>query len=415
MNYFSYRDGELFAEEVPLSKLADRLGTPFFVYSKRTLLHHLKVFDNAFGSLDHIICFAMKANSNLSILKLFFDLGAGVDIVSGGELFRARRAGVESDKVVYSGVGKNVSEIKEALDFDILMFNVESFEELAVINGVAEKTGKRARISLRVNPDVDPITHPKISTGLKSEKFGIDIGKVISDYEEARKLGAIEVVGVDCHIGSQVTDIAPFVEALGKLKELVLELRRRGFSIRYLDFGGGLGITYRSEEPPDPSEYARAIRDIAGDLDVTFILEPGRVLVGNAGILVTRVLYTKEAEKDFIIVDAGMNDLVRPAIYDSYHEIMPVRETGAAEVVADVVGPICESSDYLARGRTIKSVRRGDLLAVMSAGAYGFSMSSNYNSRPRAVEVMVDGGDFYIIREREVYEDLIRGEKIIRA
>ncbi len=412
MNFFTYRDDELTAEDIPLTELAREVGTPAYIYSRKTLAHHFRVFDDAFGQLPHLICFAMKANSNLSILTLFISMGAGVDIVSGGELFRALTAGADPKKIVYSGVGKTQQEIGQALSADILMFNVESFQELEVINEIAGVMKKTARISVRVNPDVDPRTHPKISTGLKTNKFGIDIKKAVSDYEEAHRLKNIQVVGVDCHIGSQVTELDPFVDALGKLKELVLTLRGRGFAIQYLDFGGGLGIIYKNEEPPDPSSYGRAIREIAGDLGVTFVLEPGRVLVGNAGILLTRVLYTKEAEKNFVIVDAGMNDLARPAVYDSYHEVMPVIRRDGEVMVADVVGPICESTDFLAKDRRLVGVKRGDLIAVRSAGAYSFSMSSNYNSRPRAVEVLVDGGSYRVIRQRERYEDLIRGETV---
>ncbi len=412
MNYFNFTDGELFTEDVPVSEIADDLGTPVYIYSARTLRHHFKVFDDAFGGLDHLICFAMKANSNLEVLRLFIGMGAGLDIVSGGELFRGLKAGVDPKKVVYSGVGKTTKEIREALSAKILMFNVESFQELEVIGEIAEEMGVTAKISVRINPDVDPNTHPKISTGLRSNKFGIDIKKAVEDYEKARRLKNIEVVGVDCHIGSQVTELAPFKDALGRIKELVLLLRDRGFDISYLDFGGGLGITYSDEEPPDPSEYARAIGEIAGDLDIRFILEPGRVLVGNSGILLTRVLYTKEAEKNFIIVDAGMNDLIRPAIYDSYHKIVPAKEREGPEITADVVGPVCESSDYLALGRKIRAVDRGELIAVMSAGAYAFPMASNYNSRPRCAEVMVDGKDYKVIRKRETYDDLILGEEI---
>lgn len=410
MNFFTYRENELTAEDIPLLRLAREVGTPAYIYSRKTLAHHFRVFDDAFGELPHLICFAMKANSNLSILSLFISMGAGVDIVSGGELFRALKVGVDPAKVVYSGVGKTQEEIRQALDADVLMFNVESFQELVVIDEIAREMKKTARISVRVNPDVDPRTHPKISTGLKDNKFGIDIRKVVSDYEEARRLKNIEVVGVDCHIGSQVTELEPFVDALGRIKELVLTLRDRGFDIRYLDFGGGLGITYRDEDPPDPSSYGKAIKEVAGDLGVTFVLEPGRVLVGNAGILLTRVLYTKEADKNFVIVDAGMNDLARPAVYDSYHGVLPVIRRDGPAVTADVVGPICESSDYLAKDRRLVGVKRGDLIAVMSAGAYGFSMSSNYNSRPRATEVLVDGESYRVIRQRERYEDLIRGE-----
>ncbi|MBN1882301.1 MAG: diaminopimelate decarboxylase [Deltaproteobacteria bacterium] len=412
MNYFNRENGELSVEEIPVVDLVREHGTPLYIYSARTLRHHYRVFKDALGGMDHLICFAMKANSNLSVLKLFFDLGAGADIVSGGELFRALQAGVDPSKVVYSGVGKTEDEITAALEADILMFNVESFQELTVINGIAQEMGATARISVRVNPDVDPKTHPKISTGLKANKFGLDITGVIDDYERARERKNIQVVGVDCHIGSQLTEIGPFEDALKRLVELIERLRERNFEIQYLDFGGGLGITYQSEEPPDPTEYARAIEEIAGDLGVTFILEPGRVLVGNAGILVTRVLYTKETEKHFVIVDAGMNDLARPAIYDSYHRIVPVVENGADVITADIVGPICESSDYLAKDRDIPRVVRDDLLAVESAGAYSFSMASNYNSRPRCAEIMVDGKEARVVRKRETYEDLIRGEEI---
>jgi len=414
VNYFSRNEenSELYVEDIPITDLARKHGTPLYIYSARTLRHHYQVFKDALGDMDHLICFAMKANSNLSVLKLFFDLGAGADIVSGGELFRALRAGADPSRVVYSGVGKTEKEIEEALEADILMFNVESFQELTVINDIAAEMGKTARISVRVNPDVDPKTHPKISTGLKANKFGIDITGVIDDYERARERKNIQVVGVDCHIGSQLTEIGPFEDALRRLVELIQRLRERDFDIQYLDFGGGLGITYESEEPPDPTEYARAIREIAGDLGVTYILEPGRVLVGNAAVMVTRVLYTKEAEKHFVIVDAGMNDLTRPAMYDAYHRIVPVVEKNGEIITADIVGPICESSDYLAKQRDIPRMVRDDLLAVESAGAYSFSMASNYNSRPRCAEVMVDGDKVRVVRKRETYKDLIRGEDI---
>lgn len=410
MNFFNYVGDELYVEDVPVKRLADEFGTPLYIYSARTLRHHFKVFDDAFGDVKHLICFAMKSNSNLGVLKLFAEMGAGFDIVSGGELFRAIKAGAPGDKIVYSGVGKTTDEITQALKDDILMFNVESFEELKVINEIAGSMNKVARISVRINPDVDPKTHPKISTGLKANKFGIDINRVIHDYEEARKLQHIEVVGVDFHIGSQITEISPFVDTLERIKGLVFKLRERGFDIRYFDIGGGLGITYQDEEPPDPTEYAAAIKKVAKDLDVIFILEPGRVIVGNAGILLTEVLYTKQADKNFVIVDAGMNDLMRPAMYDAFHEIIPVIKTDGPRITADVVGPICESSDYLAKDREMTDTRRGDLLAVMSAGAYSFSMASNYNSRPRAAEVLVDGGDCKVVRQRETYADLILHE-----
>ncbi|MBN1572643.1 MAG: diaminopimelate decarboxylase [Deltaproteobacteria bacterium] len=410
MNYFNYVNDVLHAEDIPITRLAEKFGTPLYIYSAKTLRHHFRVFDNAFSGIEHLICFAMKANSNLGVLRLFAKMGAGFDIVSGGELFRALKAGGDPKKIVYSGVGKTTDEIREALKADILMFNVESFEELGVINEIAGTIRKRARISLRVNPDVDPMTHPKISTGLKENKFGIDIKKVIDDYEEAGRLPNIEVIGVDCHIGSQITEIAPFVDALERLKELVFKLRERGFNIRWFDIGGGLGITYQNESPPDPSQYAAAIKKSAEDLNVAFILEPGRVIVGNAGIMVTRVLYTKRNGKNFVVVDAGMNDLMRPAMYDSFHEIKPVIKSNNSKITADVVGPICESADFIAKNREIADAKRGDLLAVMSAGAYSFSMASNYNSRPRAAELLIDGKVPHLVRKRESYKDLILRE-----
>jgi len=413
MNYFEYRENELWCEDVPVTDIAEQVGTPFYLYSVRTLKRHFDVFDSAFSALPHIICFSVKANSNLAILKIFINEGAGVDIVSGGELYRALRAGVDPGKVVYSGVGKREDEIRFALENDILMFNVESSQELEVINSCAEAMKKKARISLRVNPDVDPLTHPHISTGLKDNKFGIDIEGSLDEYRRATKLKHIDIVGVDCHIGSQITEVSPFADALDRLKELILLLRRDGLGIQYLDLGGGLGISYDQETPPHPEEYARVIIDKSKDIGCAFIFEPGRVLVGNAGVLVSRVLYTKHnAEKNFVIVDAGMNDLIRPSLYDSYHHIQPVIQKGREPYVADVVGPICESGDYIAKERVIPELKRGELVAVMSSGAYSFSMSSNYNSRPRVPEVLVKDGQFFIIKRRETYEDLIRGESV---
>ncbi|MBN2179409.1 MAG: diaminopimelate decarboxylase [Deltaproteobacteria bacterium] len=413
MNYFEYRENELWCEEVPVAEIAEQVGTPFYLYSIRTLKRHFDVFDSAFNALPHIVCFSVKANSNLAILKMFINEGAGVDIVSGGELYRALRAGVDPGKVVYSGVGKREDEIRFALESDILMFNVESSQELEVINSCAEAMKKKARISLRVNPDVDPLTHPHISTGLKKNKFGIDIERSLDEYRRAVKLKYVDIVGVDCHIGSQITEVSPFADALDRLKELIFLLRRDGLEIQYLDLGGGLGISYDQETPPHPEEYAKVIIDKSRDIDCIFILEPGRVIVGNAGVLVSRVLYTKHnSERNFVIVDAGMNDLIRPSLYDAYHHIQPVIKEERGEFVADVVGPICESGDYLAKDRVIPELKRGDLVAVMSSGAYSFSMSSNYNSRPRVPEVLVKDGQFYIIKRRETYEDLIRGESV---
>ena len=413
MNYFYYKNNELLCEEVSVTDIARKVGTPFYLYSHRTLKHHFRVFDDAFSEVPHIICFSVKSNSNIAVLRIFVEEGGGVDIVSGGELYRALQAGVDARKVVYSGVGKKIDEIEYALKSDILMFNIESSQELQVINTCAEKLGKKAGIALRVNPDVDPETHPHISTGLKGNKFGIDIKKSLEEYRQAKMLANIDIKGVSCHIGSQVTKISPFIDALKRLKKLISLLREDGIEIKYLDLGGGLGITYDQEDAPHPSEYAKAIMEASKDLHCTFILEPGRVIVGNAGILVTEVIYTKSNdEKNFIIIDAGMNDLIRPSLYNSYHQIQPVIKKERGEIVADVVGPICESGDYLAKGRKIFRFERGELMAVMSAGAYGFTMSSNYNSRGRVPEVLVSDDKYFVIRKREVYKDLARGEVI---
>ena len=413
MNHFNYQHDALCCEEVPVEKIAREVGTPFYLYSHRTLQHHFRVFDAAFAEVPHIVCFAVKANSNLSILRIFVREGGGMDLVSGGELYRALKAGADPAKIVYSGVGKREDEIDYALKTGILMFNVESDQELEKINNRAQTLGIRAGIGLRVNPDVDPQTHPHISTGLRENKFGIDVEGSLAVYRRAAKLKHLEIKGVSCHIGSQVTKISPFIDALERIKELVRRLREEGIAIRYLDLGGGLGITYDQETPPPPAEYARAIIDASRDMDCTFIFEPGRVIVGNAGILVTRVLYTKENQgKKFIIVDAGMNDLIRPSLYGSYQHIQPVIRRERGEMNADVVGPICESGDFLAKGRLMPAMERDELIAVMSTGAYGFSMSSNYNSRPRIPEILARDDRYYVIRQRESYEDLIRGEVI---
>jgi diaminopimelate decarboxylase len=414
MHHFHYRDHELTCEDVPLPRLVAEVGTPCYVYSLATLRHHFAVFNQGFASVPHLTCFALKANSNLAILSLFASLGGGADIVSGGELFRALKAGIPPERIVYSGVGKTLAEIDYALKTDILLFNIESSQELEVINDRAGKLGRKARIALRVNPDVDPKTHPYISTGMKTAKFGIDIESALAEYERARSLSHVQIMGVDCHIGSQLTDLAPFVDALGRLRLLIERLERLGIAIEYLDLGGGLGITYNQEEPPHPGEYASAIlRELEG-FRCTLIFEPGRVIVGNAGVLITQVLYTKSSpSKKFVVVDAAMNDLVRPSLYGSYHHIQPLqRVEGVARETVDVVGPICESGDFLARDRELPVVRPGEYLAAMSAGAYGFTMASNYNSRPRLPEVLVNGKDYFVIRRRETWDDLIRGEVI---
>jgi diaminopimelate decarboxylase len=415
MHHFHYRGDDLYCEEVPASRIASEVGTPAYIYSHATLTRHFQVFDQAFASVPHLVCFALKANANLAVLKLFSDLGGGLDVVSAGELFRGLKAGVSPQRIVYAGVGKSRNEIAYALKADILMFNVESGQELRLIHEVASGMGAKARVALRVNPDVDPKTHPYISTGLKKSKFGIDIGQALEEYEAAKALSSLEVVGIHQHIGSQITEIGPFVDSLEKTAALVRTLRERGTEIRYLDVGGGLGITYKDEEPPLPSEFAQALIEVIRDLDVTVVLEPGRVLVGNAGILVTRILYTKQTPaKNFLVVDAGMNDLARPSLYGSYHAIQPVRQSqGRPEVTVDVVGPICESGDFLAKDRALARCEPGELLAVMSAGAYGHTMSSNYNARPRAPEVMVRGDRYFVVRERETFDDLIRGERTL--
>jgi diaminopimelate decarboxylase len=413
MNYFNYQENRLYCEEASVEEIAREVGTPFYLYSHRTLRHHYRVFDAAFAGVPHIVCFAVKANSNIAILKTFIGEGGGLDLVSGGELYRALQAGADPAKIVYSGVGKREDEIDFALRTGILMFNVESDQELLAINARAERMGVKAGIALRVNPDVNPQTHPHISTGLRENKFGIQVEASLAAYRHAATLKHLDIRGISCHIGSQVTKLSPFIDALERIKTLYRRLREEGIPIRYLDLGGGLGITYDQEAPSHPSEYARAIIAAASELDCTFIFEPGRVIVGNAGILVTRVLYTKQNDgKRFIIVDAGMNDLIRPSLYGSFQQIEPVTRSPRDQITADVVGPICESGDFLAKGRSLPAFDQGELMAVMSAGAYGFTMASNYNSRPRIPEVLVRDDRWYVIRRRETYEDLIRGEQI---
>ena len=363
--------------------------------------------------IDRLICYSAKANSNLAVLTLLANLGAGLDIVSGGELYKGLKAGFPADRIVYSGVGKRVDEIDFALREDILMFNVESLEELALIDMRAALLGTVAPIAIRVNPDVDPKTHPYISTGLKNNKFGIDTKTAIKAYEMASTLQHVKILGIDCHIGSQISEAKPFEDALGNILSLVNELRRKGIEISFLDMGGGLGITYQSESPPEPNEYARAIQNILKPTDYRLILEPGRVIVGNAGTLITSVLYRKSAKnREFVITDAGMNDLIRPSLYQAFHAIQPVLKKEGNPIMADVVGPICESGDFLALDRELADVQKGDLLAVMSAGAYGFVMSSNYCSRPKVPEVMVKGDMYSVTNRRQSYEDLIRNETI---
>jgi diaminopimelate decarboxylase len=414
MNYFNFRDNQLYAEEVPVADLANRFGTPLYIYSARTLRRHFRVMDEAFKGVDHLICFAMKALSNLSILKLYGGMGAGFDIVSVGELKRCMMAGADAGKIVFSGVGKTDEEIEAALKARILMINVESRPELHRVSAIAKRMQVSAPVSLRVNPDLDPGTHPHISTGHRDSKFGIPLSQVREYYAEARDLPNLDLAGLSTHIGSQITETEPFAEEGRKVAQIVADLRADGIALRNLDLGGGLGIPYQ-EQPPPPSAYAEALMGPLRKLGMRIIIEPGRVLVGNAGIFVTRVLYVKETDvKRFVIIDGAMNDLIRPVLYEAYHEIQPViRRDKAKLIVGDVVGPVCESGDFLARERELPEVDSGDLLAVMSAGAYGFVMASNYNSRPCAAELLINGAEVHVIRERDTFEDIIRHEKIV--
>lgn len=425
MNHFVSINGELFCEQVSVADIAREVGTPFYLYSKATLTRHFQAFDSAFAGIDHLTCFAVKACSNIGILHLFSGLGGGADIVSGGELYRALTAGIDPKRIIYSGVGKTEAELRYALESGILLFNVESAQELERLQQVATAAGVQAPVSFRVNPDVDPKTHAYISTGLAKNKFGVPIDEAFDLYVRAQAMENIVVKGVSCHIGSQLTLISPFIESLRKVKNFVERLAAKGIGIDFIDLGGGVGITYDEEQPPHPRDYAEAIKEELQGVHATLILEPGRVIVGNAAILVTEVQYTKsnrragmksdlgsEQAKKFVVVDAAMNDLTRPSLYGAYHAIVPVREKGAEKEVVDIVGPICETGDFLAKDRELPRVAQGDLLAVMSAGAYGFSMSSNYNSRPRVAEVLVDGCNYGLIRKRESFESLIAGEII---
>lgn len=417
MDHFEYRSGELHAEGVPLADIARRHGTPCYVYSRATLTRHYQAFDHALLGSEHRVCYAVKANSSLAVLQVLARLGAGFDIVSGGELARVLKAGGNPLDVVFSGVGKTTAEIKQALVLGILCFNVESEAELARLNEIATTLRKRAPVALRVNPDVDSKSHPYISTGLKENKFGVDITEAGRLYRQARDMPGIEITGVACHIGSQLLDITPYMDALDRVLALVARLKEAGISLTHVDVGGGLGVPYRDETPPSPAELAAAVKEKLAGSGLTILMEPGRAIAGNAGILLSRVEYLKPgSEKNFAVVDAAMNDLLRPSLYDAWHTILPVRETSpAAEArVYDVVGPVCESGDWLGRARTL-ALNPGDLIAIRTAGAYGFAMSSNYNTRPRAAEVMVDGREMHLIRARETLEDLTRGETLLPA
>lgn len=412
-DYFHYQNDALYVEQVPLANIAAQFGTPCYVYSHAALTDNLRQFTNALQGREHLICYAVKANSNLAILNVFARLGAGFDIVSGGELQRVLAAGGEARKVVFSGVGKTVAEMRMALDAGILCFNVESATELDRLNEVAASMGKVAAISLRVNPDVDARTHPYISTGLKQNKFGVAYSDAIALYRKARGLTNLRITGMDCHIGSQLTETSPFIAAAEKVLALVDALAGEGIHLEHLDLGGGLGIRYNDETPPAIADYVAALLAVLRGRSEKLILEPGRVLVGNAGVLLTRVEYLKHGEeKNFAIVDAAMNDLMRPALYDAYHDILPVKREGHALQSYEVVGPICETGDFIGHARDL-AIAPQSLLAVLSAGAYGMSMSSNYNTRPRAAEVIVDGGVAHLVRERETVFQLYAGEKII--
>ncbi len=413
MNFFELKNGELYAEDVPLSRIAAEYGTPCYVYSRAALVEAFRRFDIGFAGHDHLVCYAVKANPNLAILNLFAKLGAGFDIVSGGELARVLAAGGDPGKVVFSGVGKTAAEMRAALEAGIFCFNVESEAELERLSAVASEMGKRAPVSLRVNPNVDAKTHPYISTGLKNNKFGVAYERAVTLYQQAATLPGLDVHGIDCHIGSQLTELSPFLDALDRVLALVDQLERVGISMRHLDIGGGIGIRYTDETPPDFAEYASAIlRKLAGR-SFRLVMEPGRALVGNAGALLTTVEYLKHGEtKNFAIVDAAMNDLMRPALYDAYHDIRAVCPRGDDGLSYEVVGPVCESGDFLGHDRVL-SLKQGDTLAILSAGAYGMSMSSNYNTRPRAAEVMVDGSKTHLVRARESLTQLFSLEKII--
>lgn len=413
MHFFSYKEGQFCAENVPMERIVERVGTPLYIYSYNTFTRHFKVFDSAFKDVPHITCYSCKANPNLSLLKTIAVSGGGVDIVSGGELYAALSASIPSEKIVFSGVGKTEEEITYAAKSRIAMINVESEDELNVAATVGKKLRRQIPVSIRVNPEIDAKTHPYITTGLKKNKFGLlwNDARRLYDFMAADRW--LDPVGISSHIGSQITEISPFTEAVRSLKRMVNELKQAGIMLRYMDIGGGLGITYKNELPPHPEEYAGAVTSELKEGGLTIILEPGRVIVGNSGVFVTKVLYVKmTGEKIFYIVDGAMNDLVRPALYDAYHEIVPVRENKTQNVVADVVGPVCESGDFLAKGRELPALKPGDLVAVMSAGAYGFSMSSNYNLRKKVPEVLVKDDEFFVVRKRERNADLLRGQSI---
>ncbi|GGP92887.1 diaminopimelate decarboxylase [Shewanella ulleungensis] len=413
MDYFSYQNDALFAEECDVAQLAKTHGTPLYIYSRATLERHWHAFNNAVADHPHLICYAVKANSNLAVLNVLARLGSGFDIVSGGELSRVLQAGGDPKKVVFSGVGKTVAEMEQALQLGIYCFNVESSAELEQLNAVAERLGKIAPVSLRINPDVDAGTHPYISTGLKENKFGIAMEEAETVFARAASLAHLQVKGVDCHIGSQLTEIKPFLDAMDRMLALIDRLASQGIVIEHFDVGGGLGVTYNGETPPHPDAYAAALLERLDGRTLKLIFEPGRAIAANAGIFVTQVLYLKEnSDKRFAIVDGAMNDLIRPSLYSAWQNIIPVQQTDADKLAYDIVGPVCETGDFLGKDREL-AVKAGDLLAVRSSGAYGFAMSSNYNSRPRVAEIMVDGAKDVVVRQRETLEQLWQGEHLL--
>ena len=413
MDYFKYRDEFLFVEDVAVKDIVNEHGSPCYIYSRATIERHWRAFDDALSAHEHLVCFAVKANSNIAVLNVLAKIGAGFDIVSGGELERVLAAGGEASKIVFSGVGKTAKEMRRALDVGIRCFNIESEAELELLNDVAGKKGVVAPISIRVNPDVDAKTHPYISTGLKENKFGVDISVAPEVYARANKMPNLKIEGVDCHIGSQLTETRPFMDALDRVLVLIDQLADMNINIHHLDLGGGLGIQYRDETPPLPAEYAAALSEKLKGRELQILIEPGRAIAGNAGILVTQVEFLKSnGEKNFAIVDAAMNDLMRPALYSAWQDIVPVNKKVGDTQSYDIVGPICETGDFLGKDRDL-NIAAGDLLAVRSSGAYGFTMSSNYNSRPRVAEIMVDGDKAHVVRERETIESLFSNEKIL--
>jgi diaminopimelate decarboxylase len=411
MNYFTYKKGELYCENVPIQEIVRVVGTPLYVYSYRTFERHFQAFDKAFQKTPHLVCYSCKANANGSLLRTIHKLGGGADIVSGGELYKALRAGIPHNKIVFSGVGKTEEELRAAIKADILMINIESEGELAMLKKLSKNMKRKVPVSIRVNPEIDPKTHPYITTGLKKNKFGVLWNDARRLYHEIAKEDYLVPAGMSSHIGSQILELTPFMDAVRSLKSMIMELRGDGISLSMMDIGGGLGITYKDELPPSPEKYAKVIEKELKGIGLTLILEPGRVLVGNSGIFVTKVLYVKKVpEKTFYIVDGAMNDLVRPSLYNAYHEIKPVKARKDNLIKADFVGPICESGDFLAKDRETTRLFQDDLIAIFGAGAYGYSMSSNYNARRRVPEVLVKDGEFFIVKRRETFGDLVKGE-----